>query len=74
MHERKNKDMSGRLLDMNQLCSYLNLGRDRAVEFAEMVGARVKLWKCTRFDRVIIDEALNRMREGKNAEGQAKQN
>lgn len=41
MNARKNECVMGekRLLDANEVCMYLSLGRNRGVEFAKSVGA-----------------------------------
>lgn len=63
MNSRKRTihDKQGRLLDVNQLCGYLNMGKNRAVRFAEECGAKRKFGKSARYDRTVIDAALNRM-------------
>lgn len=49
--------MSGkRLLDANDLCIYLSLGRNRAMEFGRRIGAEVKIGKRTLFDKMVIDQ------------------
>lgn len=60
---RVNRNIQGRLLDRNQLCEYLNMGINRAVEFAKQCGAKRKIGKCARYDRAVIDAALDRMKD-----------
>lgn len=51
----------GRLLDTDQLCSYLSMGRNSAIQFAEECGAKRKFGKSARYDRDVIDTRLNSM-------------
>ena len=66
--KRSIKDLDGRLLDVDQLQAYLNMGRNRAVEFAEACGAKRKLGrKMARYDRAVIDARLNAMHDAEPA-------
>lgn len=53
----------GRLLDTSELCSYLNMGENRAVSFANNCGARRKFGRSCRYDRSVIDAALDKMEQ-----------
>jgi len=59
--KRLNSMEFGRLLDTSELCSYLNMGENRAVAFAIKCGARRKFGKSIRYDRVVIDAWLDTM-------------
>lgn len=59
----KNESNEVRMLDVDGLCSYLSLGRSKAVEFAKSVKACKKFGRRTLFDKTIIDRALNDMDE-----------
>lgn len=52
-----------RLLDANEVCMYLSLGRNRGVEFAKSAGAEVKIGRRCLYDRVVIDRALDKLSE-----------
>ena len=57
----------GRLLDTSELCSYLNMGENRAVAFANGCGARRKFGKTLRYDRAVIDARLDAMHAAESA-------
>ena len=65
--KRLNSMEFGRLLDTNELCSYLNMGENRAVSFANECGARRKFGKSLRYDRAVIDARLNAMHDAEPA-------
>lgn len=48
-----------RLLDVNEVCIYLSLGRNRAIEFAKSVGAERKIGKRCLYDKKAIDKYLD---------------
>lgn len=53
-----------RLLDVNDLCIYLSLGRNRAQEFGRRIGAEVKIGKRALYDKSVIDRYFdNRAKE-----------
>lgn len=45
-----------RLLDVNEVCLYLNLGRSKGIEFAKAVGAERKIGRRQLFDRKALDK------------------
>lgn len=47
-----------KLLDSKQLSSYLNLGRSTAEAFGKACGAKLKIGRCARYDRTVIDAKL----------------
>ena len=49
-----------RLLDVNDACIYLSLGRNRAKEFGKKIGAEVKIGKRVLYDRVVIDHYFDK--------------
>lgn len=69
-----------KLLDVKQLCMYLSLGKASAEAFAKACGAKRKIGKNARYDKAVIDAALDEMSnnesdavtlEEKNAESKA---
>ena len=48
-----------RLLDVKEVCNYLSLGRNRAVEFAKSIGAERKIGRRCLYDKVVIDRHLD---------------
>ena len=66
MNERQKERASGfgRLLDLDQLKEYTNLGRDNAKVFARKAGSVVKIGRSVRYDREIIDKAIDKMAKG----------
>lgn len=62
MTERKRVSLVNekRLLDANEVCMYLSLGRNRGVEFARSIGAERKIGRRCLYDRVIIDKYLDK--------------
>lgn len=66
MKERKTVTTMGekRLLDANEVCVYLSLGRNRGVEFARDIGAERKIGRRSLYDKVIIDRYLDELAQG----------
>lgn len=62
MTERKRVSLVNekRLLDANEVCMYLSLGRNRGVEFARSIGAERKIGRRCLYDRVVIDKYLDK--------------
>lgn len=50
-----------RMLDVAGLCAYISMGKTKATEFGEKVGAKRKMGKRTLYDKKIIDKALDEM-------------
>lgn len=48
-----------RLLDANEVCYYLSLGRNRGIEFARSIGAEIKVGRRSLYDRAKIDRYLD---------------
>ncbi len=48
-----------RLMDTDELCHYIGLGRNSAMKFGEEIDAKVKYGKRTLWDRVKIDQYIN---------------
>ena len=46
-------------MDTEELRAYTNLGRNKAMELGDEIGARVKIGKRVLWDRVKIDQYLN---------------
>ncbi len=72
MRKRNREHISayGRLLDKDQLCSYLNMGLGRALKFADQAGAKRKFGKSALYDRNVLDAALDKIGGQYNAEDQ----
>lgn len=62
MTERKNISVVSekRLLDVNEVCMYLSLGRNRGVEFARSIGAERKIGRRSLYDKVVIDRYFDK--------------
>ena len=62
MTERKNISVVSekRLLDANEVCMYLSLGRNHGVEFARSIGAERKIGRRSLYDKVVIDRYFDR--------------
>lgn len=55
-------DFSSRLLTIEQACQYLNRGRTRIRQYCDSIGATRKMGeRCVRYDRTVIDNALDAM-------------
>ena len=52
-----------RLLNAVEVCAYLNLGRNKGVEFAKSVGAEIKIGRRCLYDKKVIDKTLDEMTE-----------
>jgi hypothetical protein len=63
MKERNNEAMLSsnekRLLDANEVCVYLSLGRNKGVEFAKSIGAEVHIGRRVLYDKNKIDKYLD---------------
>lgn len=66
MNERINVSLAGekRLLDANEVCMYLSLGRNRGVEFAKSIGAERKIGRRCLYDKVVIDRYFDKQAGG----------
>lgn len=49
-----------RLLNTKEVCSYLNLGLNRGVEFAKSIGAERKIGRRCLYDKVVIDKYFDK--------------
>ena len=61
--ENNNNYKGKRLLNAKEICIYTGLGRDRAREFMEEIGATRKFGRRVLFDKTVIDAALDKMGE-----------
>ena len=52
-----------RMLDVDDLCAYLNMGKTKATEFGEKCGAKRRIGKRALYDKRIIDQALDELEE-----------
>ncbi len=61
MRERNNSTVTSekRLIDANEVCMYLSLGRNRGVEFAKSIGAERKIGRRCLYDKAVIDRYLD---------------
>jgi len=48
-----------RLLDANEVCLYLSLGRNKGIEFAKAIGAERKIGRRCLYDKAHIDKYLD---------------
>lgn len=53
-----------RLMDANEVCMYLSLGRNRGIEFAKSIGAEVAIGRRRLYDKVAIDRFLDDQAQG----------
>ncbi len=53
-----------RLMNAKEVCVYLGLGRNRGVEFARFIGAERKIGRRCLYDRVAIDNYLDKQIQG----------
>ena len=65
MKERKSISTLGekRLLDSNEVCMYLSLGRSRGVELARTAGSERKIGRRRLYDKKVIDHYLDELTE-----------
>ena len=63
MRERSNQVDSNinerRLLDANEVCVYLSLGRNKGIEFAKSIGSEINIGRRSLYDKNKIDQYLN---------------
>ncbi|MGE9974439.1 polyprenyl synthetase solanesyl diphosphate synthase [Coprococcus catus] len=57
---KENKCVNSRLLNAKEVCEYLNLGRNRGVEFAKSIGAERKIGRRCLYDKVVIDRYFDK--------------
>ena len=53
-----------RLMDANEVCMYLSLGRNRGIEFAKSIGAEVAIGRRRLYDKSVIDRFLDERAQG----------
>lgn len=67
MRERENQLITSmnekRLLDANEVCIYLSLGRNKGIEFAKSINAERKIGRRSLYDRTVIDKYLDEQAE-----------
>lgn len=56
----KPTDFGKRLLNVPEVCAYLNLGRNRGVTFAREIGAERKIGRRCLYDKAVIDRYFDR--------------
>ena len=61
MNARIIRDGECRMMSVEQLCAYLNLGKSKALEFGNEAGAKRKIGKRVLYDKKIIDQALDNL-------------
>lgn len=59
-----------RLLDANEVCYYVSLGRNRGIDFARSIGAEIKIGRRSLYDKTKIDQYLNEISEIKKEQTQ----
>lgn len=66
MNERTNVSLVSekRLMDANEVCMYLSLGRNRGVSFAREIGAERKIGRRCLYDKAVIDNYFDRQVQG----------
>lgn len=52
-----------RMMDVQGLCSYMSMGRTRAVEFAKAAGAEKRVGRRCLYDKRILDRALDNLED-----------
>ncbi len=52
-------DVNQRLFSRKQACTYMGVGVDTGTRVLKEIGAAVRVNKCDRYDRNIIDEYIN---------------
>ena len=53
-----------RLMDANEVCMYLSLGRNRGIGFAKSIGAEVAIGRRRLYDKSVIDRFLDDRAQG----------
>ena len=57
----RNYTLEPRYLDSKDLQAYLSVGKNLAVEIGKQTGARRQIGKLVRYDRKVLDAALDRI-------------
>lgn len=64
MNEKTTQNIiTPRLLNTDELMSYIGLGRNRSVELGDRIGARVQIGRRVLWDRKKLDEYFNSLTE-----------
>ena len=59
-NKRTEFDEAGvRLVKVDGLCAYTSMGKNKAMEFAERIGAKRKFGKSVLYDLRVVDAALD---------------
>lgn len=61
MNKRSTEANEVRMMNAEQLCCYVGLGRNNAVAFARTAGAEKRIGKRCIYDKRIIDKALDEL-------------
>ncbi len=59
MNKRSKYDFEKRLLSIEEGCAYLGVGKNKAAQILKEINAQVKIGKCTRYDKKIIDRYID---------------
>lgn len=57
-----NNNMEVRLLNADELCTYIGMGKAKGVEQGKKIGASVRIGRRLLFDKNIIDKAIDEAR------------
>ncbi len=60
----KENCIESRFLNAKEVCAYLNLGRNRGVEFAKAIGAERKIGRRCLYDKMVIDRYFDKQALG----------
>ena len=51
-----------RLLNVNELCEYIGMGKTRTIAWGKAIGAEKRIGRRLLFDRVIVDKAIDELK------------
>lgn len=61
MVKRKIRNGEKRLLDLNECCAYMGLGKSSVMKIASETGAKVKIGRRALYDKTTIDLYLDKI-------------
>lgn len=68
MHSLQTEKIMPRLFTVDQACTYVGRGKTMFKAWAKEIGAERRFGKTVRYDRLVIDQALDAMGDGSQAD------
>lgn len=59
MNKRTDYGYDTRLFTIEECCSYLGVGKNTAMQVAKEINAEVKIGRCKRYDKKVLDQYID---------------